>query len=430
MKRTFLLLSFLFCCGLSFSQTKQLSLEDCIRYAKENNITLKNADLNKESSEINLKRAKTAYAPSVSASLSQGIGYSHAENGGFNASGNYGINAGMTLFDGLNTQNSIKQAKLNVTQADYQIQQTQNNINFQIIQSFLSVLMNEELLSYQEEVLKTSREQMAQGENQFKVGKILESDYLLLEAQYLSDSFNIQNTKIAIENSLNSLKNILCINSKQEISIVKPTEEQLSKNIEIPELNEVITKTLGYYPSLKISENAIEMAEYDVKIAKSNYYPTLSLSAGISTGYRNNNGAFGSQLGNNLGENLGLSLNVPIYNRSATKSQVSQAKIKMQQAELDKVQEELNLVQELENAYLDTRKALNNYQLADARAKAYYASYQAYNQKFQVGAITAADLLQQQTNYLNYLNTFIQNKYTYILDRKVLDIYMGVPIEL
>ncbi|MCQ2286221.1 MAG: TolC family protein [Bacteroidales bacterium] len=413
-----------------FAQTTRFSLEECIHYAKEHNITLKSAELNKESSEIQLKTAKNAYAPSVSASLSQGFGYSHATNGGFRANGNYGINAGMTLFDGLNTQNNIKQAQLNVTQADYKILQAQNNVNFQIIEAFLSVLMNQELLDYQEEVVKKSFEQMEQGKQQFKVGQILESDYLMLESQYLSDSFNIENTKIAIENNLISLKNILCIGQDKDFAITKPTAEQMERVLEIPELQELITKTLGYYPSLKISENAVDIAEYDIKMAKSNYYPSLSLSAGISTGYTNNNTGFGFQLGENLGENLGLSLNIPIYNRSNTKSQVNQAKIRKQQAELDLAQEELNLVKELQNAYQDTRKALNNYQLADARAKAYQASFQAYNEKFKHGAITAADLLQQQTNYLNYLNTFIQNKYTYILDRKILDIYMGVPIQL
>ena len=414
----------------TFSQPTQLTLEGCISYAKENNITLKNANLSKESAEVSLRQAKSAYAPSVSASLSQGIGYSHGTNGGFNANGNYGINAGMTLFDGLNTQNSIKQAKLNVTKSEYQIEQTQNTVNLQIIQAFLSILMNEEMLTYQEEVLKTSEEQMKQGETQFKTGKILESDFMMLQAQFASDSFNIENTKIAIENSVIALKNILCISQDKNIEIVKPTEEQLNKALELPELKEVIEKTLGYYPSLKISENAVSIAEYDIKIAKSNYYPNLSLNAGVSTGYTNKNGSFGTQLGNNLGENLGLSLNIPIYNRSITKSQVSQAKIRMQQAELDRAQQELDIVQELQKEYLNTKQAANNYRVADTRAKAYYASYQAYNEKFKYGAITAADLLQQQTNYLNYLNTYIQNKYTYLLDRKILDIYMGVPVEL
>ena len=414
----------------SFSQPVTLTLEGCISYAKENNITLKNANLSKESAEVSLRQAKSAYAPSVSASLSQGIGYSHGEYGGFNANGNYGINAGMTLFDGLSTPNSIKQAKLNVTQSEYKIEQAQNTVNLQIIQAFLSILMNKEMLEYQEDVLKTSEEQMKQGEAQFKTGKILESDFMMLQAQFASDSFNIENTKIAIENNMATLKNILCIRPDKEVEIVKPTEEQLNKALELPELEEVITKTLGYYPTLKISENAVSIAEYDIKIAKSNYYPNLSLNAGISTGYTNKNGSFGSQLGNNLGENLGLSLNIPIYNRSITKSQVSQAKIRMQQAELDRAQQELDIVQELQKEYLNTKQAANNYRVAETRANAYYASYQAYNEKFKFGAITAADLLQQQTNYLNYLNTYIQNKYTYLLDRKILDIYMGVPVEL
>lgn len=406
----------------------RLSLRDCLKYAEENNLTLKNAELSKATTEINYQQAKNQMLPSVSASASQGFGYSHGSNS-FNINGNYGINAGVTIFNGLSIQNSIKQQELYLKQADLQIEEYKNSVNLQIVQSFLTILMNQELLGFEERLLETSREQMLQGEQQFRVGQILESDFMLLQAQYASDSLNIENTKFTIENNLLALKNILSIDSRQQIDIIKPDSASLSEVAILPSIDDVCQKMLDYYPSLKLQESNIEAAEYDIKIAKSSYYPTLSASAGISTGYTNNNeGA--KQLGNNLGENIGLSLNIPIYNRSNTKSQVKISQIKLEQQKIQQEQKQLELIQEVEKQYIQTQQSLNKYQVSEIKRDAYYASFLAYNYKFNHGAITAVELLQQQSNYLNCLNDYLQNKYSYILYRKVLDVYMGVQIEL
>jgi outer membrane protein len=412
-------------------QPTRFSLEDCLKYAEEHNYTLQNAKLDQSVSEINYKQAKLQMSPTVSASASQGFSYSHSSmNGGADWTGNYGLSAGVTLFKGLNTFNTIKQRKLDITQNSLLFEQQKNQLNIQIVQAFLNILMNEELSVYQKEVINKSREQMQQGYQRYKVGQILESDYLLLQAQYVSDSVNYENTLLNLNNNYITLKALLAISPSTPIDIQKPDTSSMLKNLMIPSLQEVVDKAFDYLPELKYSQNRIESANYDVKIAKSSYYPSLSLNAGVSTGYSSNNGAFGTQLGDRLGENVGLSLNIPIYNQNRARASVKIAKIGVQQAENDLQEKQINILQDLEKYYVSVNEAENDYRVATIREKAYAANFEAYNMKFMYGTITAADLLTQQNNYLSALNTYMQNKYSFVLQRKILDILTGVPVTL
>lgn len=411
------------------------TLEGCIQYAEEHNYTLQRSALNITSSEIDLKQAKENIAPTVSANANQGFGANNYQKS-TSLNGNYGISANMSLFNGLSNYNNIQQSKLQVEQSNLELEQSKNSIRISIIQAFLNIMMNEDLLDYQQEVLKSSRQQLAQGEQQYRVGQILESEYKMLKAQCTSDEYNVENTKISIQNNYLALKDLLSINPALEIRIVRPDSATLFKSLAIPALDEVINRCTAYLPALKISENNITEAEYGVKMQKANYYPSLSLGAGVSTGYNNqylqgavnNNTGWGTQLWHGLGENVNLSLSIPIYSRGNTRHNVQQAQLRVQQAELSKRETENQIHRELQQYYLDVLSAQNNYLVAEAQKEAYEANFKTYSFKFQYGSVTVVDLIQQQTNYLNQLNRYMQAKYAFVLDRKILDVYMGEPV--
>jgi outer membrane protein len=412
-------------------KTKRFTLEECIAYGLENNLTIRSVTMDQTSSQLNLQKSKNDRLPTVSASASQSLGYSNQpETGGGYWQGNYSVNAGLTLYQGGYLNKLIKQSSLQTTLAGLQIEQSGIDLSLQIVQSFLSVLMNQELLTYQKVVLKTSEEQMIQGKEQFEVGKILESDYLLLQSQFVTDQSNVENTDLAIRNSMNTLENLLSLNSAESLEVIYPDSVALSKKLEIPGLDELISQTMSFLPSLKMKDASIKMADNEIGIAKTSFLPSLDLSASVGTAYANENGSFGTQLNNGLGEQLSLGLNIPVYNRNKTRTQVKLAEIALEQAELERDQQVLDVVNEIEKQYRNVITARNKHQASEVKKNAYLASYEVYNEQFTQGSITAVDLLQQQTNYLNALNDYLQNKYSFVLSRKILDIYMNVKIEL
>jgi len=430
----FILLIFSNITAQESSDKKYFTLEECLQYAESNNFSLQSANINISSSELNLKQARENIAPTVSASASQSFNFGNYEKS-VGWGGNYGINAGMTLFNGLSNANKIKQSKLNVEQSQLQLESSKNNIRVSIIQAFLAIMMNEDMLDYQQQVLTASKEQMNQGKQQLDVGQILESDYKMLQAQYTSDLYNIENTKHNIQSNYLTLKNLLSIDPAKEIVISRPDSTTLFKNLELPALQELIDRSTNYLPELKMSENEIASAEYDVKIQKAGFYPTLSANAGISTGYNGSNltspnTGWGTQLWHGLGENIGLSLNIPIYQRSTVRNNVKQAQYRAEQIELENKETLYKVHRDLQQSYLDVATAQNEFIAAEAKKDAYLANYKTYKLRFQYGSVTAVDLIQQQTNFLNQLHQFMQAKYSYVLKRKILDVYMGLPVTL
>lgn len=424
--------------NIAYSQehngTQAFTLEECLQYAETHNFSLQSANINVSTSELSLRQAKENIAPSVSASASQNVNFGNYEKS-VGWGGNYGINAGMTLFNGLYNANKIKQSQLNVEQSQLQLESNKNSIRIAVIQAFLAIMMNEDLLEYQQQVLTTSQEQMEQGRQQLDVGQILESDYKMLQAQYTSDLYNVENTRHNIQSNYLTLKNLLSIDPAVQIAISHPDSVTLFKNLELPELQELIDRSNNYLPELKMSENEITSAAYDVKIQKAGFYPTLSASAGISTGYNGSNltspnTGWGTQLWHNLGENVGLSLNIPIYQRSNVRNSVKLAEYRAEQIELENKETIYKVNQDLHQIYIDVTKAQNDYIAAEAKRDAYLANFRTYSFRFKYGSVTAVDLIQQQTNYLNQLNNYMQTKYSYVLKRKILDVYMGIPVTL
>ncbi len=415
-------------------QTLHLDLQQCLQYAEEHNQDLQSGKLDVQTSDIQLKQAKLRQYPTVSAGIGQNFGYSHGSES-FGINGNYNLNAGIDIFKGLTIRNTIKQSQVQADQTEMQVEQVRNGIRIEIIRSYLTILMNQELIDYRRTVLNTSREQVEQGRQRYEAGRILESDYKLLLAQYLSDSMSIENTQIAIDNEYITLRNLITIPDDQhQFIIVTPDSSRLAQSMQVPDMQNVVQQALNYLPELKVKEKAVEIAEYDVKIAKGGYYPSISASASIGTGYNasygNDNNGLTSGLYKGLNESVGLNINIPIYQQGSVRNTVKIREIQLEKAKLALEIAEGDVIEQVQEYYLNVKKAYNDYTLSELQQEAYYLNYQTYNQKFQLGAITAVDLLQQQTNYLNILNNYMQNKYNFLLQKKVLDVYTGQEVTL
>nr|MCR4848293.1 TolC family protein [Bacteroidales bacterium] len=195
----------------------QFTLEDCIRYAFANSYERQSMELTGQSLETTYKQSKMQRLPNLSASYGQNI--SNNENG-WSSSGNVGVGTSVTIYQGGQINNTIEQNRLNLERNEVQMERYDNQTVLQILQSFLTILGNQELLSYQFEVMHTSSEQLKQGQARYQAGSILESDFLLLQAQYYSDSNNVVDTRINIENNLLDMKVLLSMDPTDNLDIV------------------------------------------------------------------------------------------------------------------------------------------------------------------------------------------------------------------
>ena len=407
--------------GNNVADTVVFTLDDCLRYAVSNNYERQTMELSHKSQELSLEQTKKQRLPSVSMSVSEG--YSHNTKGGA-MSGIAGINASMPIYNGGEINVSIEQESLRTEQSQLELTRFDDNLSINILQAFLSVLGNQELLKYQKSVLKSSRETIKQNYAKYETGSIVESDYLLLVAQYASDTNNVVDTQISIDNSLLNLKVLLSMEPELNLAIVYPDTSAINEMALLPPMNEAIERSVAYSPDLKISGYDIEIAQKSLRIAKAAQLPSLNLNAGLNTGHDGFTD-FGTQLGERFSQNVGVSLNIPIYSRGANRIKTKQSELSLQQSQLDYERNTLSLRQTVAQEYQNVVSAYNSFVVSSQSKDAYLKSFEAYNSRFLFGSITAVELLQQQNNYLNALNKYIQAKYSFILERKILDVYMG-----
>jgi outer membrane protein len=373
------------------------------------------------------EQSKKERLPGVSASAGENLTNSKDNSATFG--GNIGLSASMTLYQGGNINRTIEQNKLRQEMSSHQTSQYENALIIQILQAFLTAIGNEELLRYQEVVVTASEEQWKQGKEHFRFGQILESDYLLLEAQFANDRNNVVNTQITRDNSLLLLKKLLSMPASARLQLIPPDTASVNTMGYLPAINDVLENTMQTLPDLKISNYNVDIAKLSVNMAKANYLPTVSLQGSVGTGHTAFSG-FGTQLSDRLNEQIGVSVSIPIFDNNRVKSKIKQSRIALQQAELDRKQTEIDIEQTVTTEYQSVVSAFNKYQTNEIRRNAYSKTFDVYRAQFGAGSITAVDLLQQQNNYISALNDYIQSKYEFILKRKILDVYMGNQIKM
>lgn len=409
-------------------QTVKLNLEEAVKYALKKNFAQQSMLIDKQIDQTILDQSKLEVLPSLNGNLSQN--FSNSKTVSDSWSGNYALAASLSLYQGGKTMNTIKLNKLSLAQTDSNIAQAQNNLATQVIQAFLQVVMNEELYNYLLVVESTSAQQMKQGEVKYKNGQILESDYLLLKAQSVTDSFNVLNNKTARDNSILDLKTLLSMTDSDTLELVIPPQYQLVVVNDVPSLTDVVRHTFEWFPDIKIADQNVQMSELNMKLSKASAMPSLTLDGSIGTGYISGGKSYGSQLGNKFNQQAGVTLSIPIWNKGRVKSQVRQSSYRLEQSKLAQADTELRLRQQLEQEYNTVITGYQKYITSSERAEAYRQSAAAYRKQFEHGQITVVEMLQQETTYLSVLNDYIQNKYTYLLNRKLIDVYMGIEIKL
>lgn len=424
-------------CSSGFSQTKDsvaaqnerynLTLEQCIEYAFGNSLERQNMKLSEKVSEYSYEQAKNNRKPQVSGSISESLSHTGKESD-VNLGGNIGVNAGITLYQGGAIKNNIEKTRIEAEEAVVRTDQYDHNLIIKILQYFLNALSSEELLRYQKIIIETSDEQLRQGEEKYKVGSILESDYLILQAQKANDECNLLNSQINRDNALLNLKLALSMDPNAELTLVYPDTTDMEALAELPSVETAIQRTLDTYPDMILAKSEIETSRLAEEITRAGRRPTISASAGMSTGHTNFSN-FGDQLANRFGQSIGVSMSVPIYDRGKTKTSLKMNEAQTKMAEIDMQETELKLRQTVAVECANVDLAYRQYKTNEKRAKAYKSVYDAYNMKFKYGTITSVDLLQQQNNYINYLTEYVKSKYSFILERKILDVYMDYPIK-
>lgn len=410
------------------------TLQQCLDYAKQHNIQLSNLRLSQQSSREDLLQSRAARLPSVAGTASQY--YTHAKNadpviGGFqtqsSVASNYSLNSSWTLYQGGYIRNDIKEKDLLLQTANLNVLQSENDITLQITQAYLNILLANENIVYAKDLLQTSQAQRQQGQQRFDAGSIARKDLAQLEAQQANDQYSLVTADNAYRQNLLTLKQLLQLPTTYSFSIVQP--DTMAVERPVPSLAHAQELALQSRPEVKNGELSVQVAEVGLAKAKAGFKPTLSLGTSLASGFSDNQSySYWQQLDNNFYQRAGLTLAVPIFSNRVNKTNEAKAKIQIDQAKLSLLDTKTVLSQTVEQAYLNLQNTQEQYNAAEQQLTASEEAYRIAVEQLKLGAVNIVDLQVQKNLYIQALQSFIQAKYSTILNRKIYEFYTGEPV--
>ena len=441
----------------SFAQ-KKWTLKECVDHALEHNISVKQSMLDIDLAKQDVINAKGNFMPSLSANASQNfnfgsfIGQDGSRIKSDSRGNSFGINSGVTIFNGFRNLNTYKQAKLGVEASQLQLSILQDDISLTVVNSFLNILFNKENLKIAKEQLTISLNQRDQITSQVEAGIKPRSDLFDIDATIASNRESIVNAENSLDLSLLSLSQNLQV-SPVDFDIEEVQINLTSVSMAYSSTGEILSHALDNRAEIKNAELNIENSDFGVKLAQSAYAPSLSFGAGLGSSYQHKQGesdvrseyvmdpnnpgsiietivpyGFNAQIENNLGYNLGFNLSVPIFNGFKTKANVSKAKINREKSILNLEQAKQDLTTTITQAYADAKASLKQYQASLFSVASLEESFKNVQNKFNFGAATSFEVEQLRGRLVNAKSNLINSKFNFVFRSKVLDFYMGKPL--
>lgn len=423
---------------VSSSETPKIwYLQDCISYALDNNIVIKDASYNKDIAELDYSKSKSARLPNLMSSASQiftnGQSIDPITSDFVNEqihSTSFDLNTSITIFKGNQLNNQIKQNKLLVDQNSLFVAEAENNIVLSVTEAYLQALYAKEGIIIAEKNLEASTKESATAKARFEAGSIAMQDYTDAISQEATNKYSLIEAKNSYAQQIIDLKQLLELEPLTNFEIEAPNTDTYEPKI-IANRNNVYEAALGYLPEYQAASLGVDVSEKDLEITKGAYLPSLSLTGSIGSGYTSvQDFNFKDQMNSNFNQRVGLSLTVPIFNRNQTKVEVQKAKIAIDQSGIQKQTVKKEIYKKVETAYQNVLATQEQLVAAEAASEAAEESYKLAQQRFNLGGLNATDLIISQNTYTNAQQNYLQAKYLNILYTQLLEFYQGNEIKI
>lgn len=431
MKRMIFVMALL--CCLSIDAQKKWTLQDCINYAMENSVSMKLAKIKKQSAQEDALQSKAALLPTLTASTSQGGGYSPFDNTAADKvyyNGSYGVNAQWTVWNGWQNTNTAKVSKLTEEQADLSIDVTANSLQEQITKLYVQILYTAEAIEVNRQNLETSKKNEERGQQMVEVGKMSKADLAQLTAQRVASEYSIVESETQLSKYKLQLKQVLDLKDNT-FDVAIPTTSDQQALEPIPTMNSVYEAAMAQRPEIKNAQLDIEKSKLQMKIAKAGKLPSVTLNGGLSTSTNSlSRTAWGSQMKNNVGLSATLNVSIPIFDARRTKTNINKAHLEQEQAQVQFDDEEHELYTTIEGLWLD---AVNNQQKFSSAAASVESEQQSYNllsEQFNLGLKNIVELMNGKDKLLTALQNKLQSKYQTILSQQLLKFYQNGTIKI
>lgn len=419
--------------GTGAQETKKLwTLDDCIRHALERNLSIKRQETTMAQSEIELNTAKSKRLPGVSANVSENFSFGRgltADNTYSNTNTtNTGMNIGaeMPLFQGFQIKNDIAAKKLNIEAAGADLEKLKNDIRVEIARAYFQILYNKEILKVASNQVEIDSLQVLRLDAMALIGKASSAEVSQQKAALAKSRLD----KVQANNELKlanlSLSQLLELPSPEGLETFPPNNEVLGISLsESPEA--IYEAALKHRPEIRAESIRLKADSVNIKIAKSGFMPSLSLSGGIGTNYYTTSshasGSFFSQMKNNFSQYIGLSLNIPIFHRFQNRNNIKRAELAFRNQGFQIEIAKKSLYKEIQQAYYNVVASEAKYKSGIEAEFSALESFELVKAKYENRKANITEFNEARNNYLKSASDLAQARYQHLYNAKLLDFY-------
>ncbi|GAA4241556.1 MULTISPECIES: TolC family protein [Winogradskyella] len=438
-----IIIIFLFLGVIAQAQNKKWTLLECVNYALENNISIKQSDLDVDLADIDKKQASSNFLPNLNSNVSYNINTganinpatNQFENNTFKSASS-GLNSSINIFSGLSNWKTLQRAKINKIASEYRLEKMKDDISLIVANSFLQILANREQLKVLQSQNKLTKENLENTQELVNAGVLPQGDLLEIRATDATQAQQIIAAENALFLSKLGLAQTLQLKDYESFDIADDDYGLVPADILDKDASEIVAKAKEEVNDIKIAQTSFELAQKDLELARTSYYPTLSGFLGYNTRWASTqidpltggDIPFVDQLYIFDGTSVGLQLNVPIFNRFNVRNNVKRSKVNVERLKYQLEQTEIDLESTVYQAYNDAKNSKKAYEAALQTEEARRLAFEYAKERYDVGLSNAFDFNQSRATYENSQSDVVRTKYDYIFRLKILEFYFGLPI--
>ncbi len=412
------------------ASAREWSLQECIDYAIENNLTVKRQELGRRNAEQQVISAKDAVLPQVSGSASQswnfGRGLTAANTYADRNTSQFGTSLGLQLplFNGLQTVRNVSYAKASLTAVVEELEAAKDDVVLRVMAQYLQVLYCSELEGVATSQAELTVEEMQRRQALLDAGKIPEADMLDAKSQAAEAKMQLVQARNDRMLALVDLAQLLRLESVDDFDISALDTDMLP---EIRNPQSVYESAIGINHTIRAGHLQVQAADRQISLAKTGWIPRLSFNAGLGSNYYRLSGvaneSFGQQMKHNFSQYVGFSLSVPVFDAFSTRNQVRSAKLQRLNADLELETQKDNLFKAVQECYYQAVGAREKLTSAEESCTASAAALAAVQEKYSLGRATATDFDTAKNRFVQSMSERARARYELILRARILDFY-------
>lgn len=414
------------------------NLQECMRYAIENSPRAVRQQLTNANLKASYHEAILQHLPSLSGNAGISAGFGRNVDPGTNTytsvntlSNSYGLNAGITVFNGLQLINNTRSSKISKLRGEEAQKQVEDAISQETMQAYFDFAYTVGTQTLAREQVEASRENLRQGQRMMALGLKGAADVAQLEATLASDEYNLTRTENNRRTYELRLKEVMNYPPESELKIDTAWRYAMPQQ-ETAAASEIVDIALATLPDMRMSKMDVRLAQLNLSTAKARLFPTLSASAGIGTSYYKNLHKealpFSKQFKDNLSKSLSASMSIPIFGGWSRQTNIVRMRNNLRSSEQTRIETQRKIAVEVEQAVLDLNGAFAERQLAGKQVHARLLAYRVAQRKYQEGLLSALDLQTTANQLLEARATLLRAELTWQAKRKLVDYYKGIPL--